>query len=453
MSLLDPPALTRAQGDARYGKAGRKSPPPTLGDAAISLADVTSLTGTATATLATGPNGKPAIKIVTGVGLSAEVRFNRLLGGTFYGDAHLCFHGSRTQGNLQYATFYVSQDDGAFTNGVSYTLQYDYSAPLNSFREQGGANTYYFGKGGFSNIGSPTYPMTIGDAKIRINPQPATSATVYIYAVGVSAPAPKGRICVIWDDGYDSMFQGGFPAFQSRGIPQTVAVIGSVQDTGSGYSYLAQLQAFVDSGNAVVAHGPWPNSGTGNLFSAYPGSSNPVGDAVADMERNRDYLNSKGLLVPNADKCYIWPQGQFQQSVNDTTLLDAAYAAGFTTARGTTPFLGGVNFDSLSKYNKMVLPILGHTWSGSTAAEVTNISNITTAISGLSTSRSDSCLMLHRALKTATNDAGMGSAGNITIRNGDLETIAAQIKSGIDAGTLEAVTLPQLASSTWWQQF
>ena len=361
--------------------------------------------------------------------------------------------------NNDYAVLLVSQDDATYAKGTNTLIQYGQTAPQQSYLEQGGANTYWWRKGGQGNLATgPTYPVTIGQIKVRIVPLAATAATVWIYGFGLSAPQAKGRICVIWDDGYDSMFRLGYDLLASRGIKQTLSVIGSAQDFGGTYSYTSQLRAFLAAGNALVAHGPWPAQGAGNLFSAYPGSANPVADALADMQRNRQWLQDRSLLEPGADRCYVWPQGQFQQSVNDTTLLDAALGAGFTLARGTSNIAGsalypqGVQFDALSKYNRMALPIVGHLWAGTTAAEATNITAVTTAIGNLSTSRADACLMLHRVLPSGTSDAGMGAASSITIRQSDLDTIAAAIKTGIDADTLEAVTMPELATEPWWRQ-
>lgn len=432
-----------------------KVPSPSIGKT-LSLGDVTAVSGSPSITLTTGPNGNPAIKVVTGVGTNAEITFPGLIDASYYGDVFITMHGSRTQGNIDYLTWYWSQDDASYAKGGNTQIQYGQTAPQNGYLEQGGANTYFFAKPKQSNFGVPTYPGKIGACKLRIVPLAATSATIYIYAVGIAAPANKARICVTWDDGYNSFFKLGYESFASRGIKQTLSVIGSAQDYGGTYSYLRQLRAFVAAGNACVAHGPWPAQGAGNLFSAYPGSSDPVGDAIADMKQNRQYLIDNGLLVANAEKCYVWPQGTFQQSVNDTTLLDAAYAAGFRLCRGTsliatsTIYPGGVRIDAASKYNRMALPILGHSWGGSTAAEATNITNITTAISNMATYRGDAFLMFHRAQPSSTADGNMLSTG---IRVSDLETIAAAIKTQIDAGTMEAVTMPELISQSEWNDY
>ena len=436
---------------------GRKSPSPAFGGAGLSVSEITALAGSPTITLETGPNGQPAIKVVTGVGAFADLNFSGLTGAVFGGDAYVVMHGSRTQGNLDYVSLYVSQGDASYTTGISQVLQYGQAAPLQSYLEQGGANTYWFRKTGFTNIGiGQAYPMPIGQIKLRVVPLAGTSATVYIYAAGVANPRPKGRICVVHDDGYDSFFKLGFESFASRGIPVTCAVIGSAIDYGSGYATKRQLQNLLDAGGACVAHGPWPAQGAGNLYTAYSGAADPVATAVADMQQNRQWLRDNGLLVQGADRCYVWPQGQFQSVSNDTTLLNAARSAGFTFGRGTsniassTLYPRGVQFDTASAYNRLVLPIIGHSWAGTTAAEATNISAITTAISNIAGSGGDAFLMLHRVQLTSTADGSMNSVG---IRVGDLETIAAALKTSIDAGTLECPTMPQMAHDSWWSQF
>lgn len=451
---------TLAQLVSKNGKS-KKAPIAVIGGA-LSVGDLTILSGSPTITVETGPNGKQALKVVLPNASISDLAIPGLAGAIFNGNAFISMHGSLTQGNVSSVAFYMSQNDTSYALGGVWTLAVGAAAPLNSYLEQGGANTYFFRRSAVSNFGAgPSYPAIVGQAKIRITPASAAGCTVYIYGVGTAPLAQKGRICVTWDDGYDSAFKLGVDSFASRGIKQTLSVIASAQDTGGTYSYTRQLRAFVDAGNACVAHGPYPALGAGNLFSAYPGSADPIADAIADMQLNRAWIENAGLGVPNFDECYVWPQGIFQNTgqVNDTALLDAAIAAGFTLARGVNSIAGsalyphGVQLDAASKYNRMAMPIVGHLWAGTTAAEATNITAITTAIAGLSTSRTDACLMLHRVLPTATADGAMGAANNITIRHGDLETIAAAIKTGIDAGTLEAVTMPELVSQSWWSQF
>jgi hypothetical protein len=265
---------------------------------------------------------------------------------------------------------------------------------------------------------------------------------------------------VVWDDGYSSTFGLGYESFASRGIKQTVSVIGSVQGSGGNYSNINQLRAFFDAGNAIVTHGPWPSDGASqvsNIVDLYAATSDPVGNAINDARTARAWIAENGLAVPGYDRCYVWPQGKFQSSSGDTRYLDAMIAAGFTCGRGTNNVVAsaqpaGFNFDAVSKYGHLALPIIGHLWAGTTAAEATNITAITTAVAAVATNRTDAFLMLHRVLPSNTSDGGMGAAGAITIRASDLETIAAQIATSVATGNLEAVTMPELAAQTWWHR-
>jgi len=424
-------------------------PPRVIGGESMSLADITALSGAPTITLETGPNGQPAVKVVTGVGAVAEVQFPGLVGSYFWGDAYLSISGSYTTSNLDFTTLYWSQDNTSYATGGNQMLQYALTSPVDLWQEQGGVNTYWFRKGRHTAFGTPTYPGYIGQMKLRVAPRAGLAATVWIYGFALAAPATKGRICVTWDDGYSSFFGLGYQAFASRGIPQTLSVIGSAQDAGGTYSTTQQLRDFLAAGNALVAHGPWPAQGVGNLWSAYggTGAADAVSNAVADMVQNRKWLADRGLLIENADKCYVWPQGAYQRSANDTALLDAAIAAGFTVGRSVgdikthSIYSHGYRFDAASKYGRLTLPIIGHSWAGTTAAEATNITNITTAITNIGASKGDACLMFHRVQASNTADGSMSSIG---IRVSDLETIAAAVKAQVDAGNIECVTMPQL---------
>ncbi|RTL37154.1 MAG: hypothetical protein EKK53_21530 [Burkholderiales bacterium] len=440
---------------------GAKAPQPSFGGDAISLSQISIVAGAPTVTVTTGPNGMPALKIVTGVGAPCDIAIPGMVDSYFHGDAFICAHGDRSTG-LDYFTFYVSQNDATYTNGASGFVQYGLTNPTSNSFEQQGANTYHFRRAALTPIGAPTYPMQIGQCKFRVQPLAGQTCTVFIYAVGIAPVARKSRICVVWDDGYDSAFRLGVDSFGSRGIKQTMAVIGSVQGAGNGYSTLAQLRAFVDSGNALVAHGPWPSDATSqgsNIVDLYAATGDPVSNAVADARAARQWINDQGLSVPGFEKCYVWPQGKFQAFSGDLRYLNAMRDAGFTTCRNVGNVVGSAqpasyNFDATSKYGHMALPIIGHTWAGTTANEATNITNITNAIAAMATNRTDAFLMLHRVVRTGTSDGAMGAAGGISIRQGDLETIAAAIKTQIDNGTMDAVTMPELAlSNGWWQQF
>lgn len=386
-------------------------------------------------------------------GGDAELRFDSLTGMVSGGDAYLLIDGSYTRGNMLAAVSYVSQDAAGYGKGWSNTIGYGYPNPLNNPYEQGGINTYWFKRASNTQLGSaPSYPAYVGEQKLRLSAVPGQLLDVKIYAYGLSGRIGKGRSCTVFDDGYFSSLALGFDSFASRGLPLTMAVIGSTVDT-PGYVTTEMLKAFVAAGNCCVAHGPWPNSGQNNLFTAYPGSANPIADAIGDMERNRDFLAKNGLLVEGADRCYVWPQGVWQQVANNTALLDAALAKGFTFGRSATP-TGYLNVDSLSRYNRLCNPIIGHTWSGTTVNEngadgtsntAGNIFNIKTKMAEVAVARGDYFMMLHRVYPTSTVDGVMGGPGSITIRYSDLELLAAAQAAQVTAGDMIAVTMAQMA--------
>lgn len=423
-------------------KRATKAPVSNWGEP-ISLSDVVAVSGAPTLSSVVGPNGRPALKIVTGVGIAAEISFNSLAGSAFYGEAYLSVDGGTTA-NVGSVSFYATPDANYNTN---FTVAAYVPYPLGSLPspfETGGAYTIRLDKSMQTITGTINFPFNIGTHKLRITPVAGTAATLYIYGIGFANQPSAGRICVTCDDGYDSWFQMGQPIANSYNIPVTLAAIATVIDTGSGYASMRQLKSLVNAGGAVIAHGPNITNGSGNLISAFPAGDNSA--RVADMNISRDFVYENGLAVPGFDLCYNWPEGAYNDAgYGDTGLLDAAYAAGYTTGRGTSQLSSGgpyVNFDAQAKYERFLLPIIGHSWAGSTSAETTNISNIVSAINNVAAHGGDAMLMFHRVQPTSTADGSMSSIG---IRAGDLSTILSTIASAVSGGTLSAVTIPDLA--------
>lgn len=425
---------------------GNKSPMPVFGDT-FAIGNVNVVSGAPTISAVTGPNGKLALKIVTGVGVNAEVSFPSLVGNLFSGETDISVSGGWAEG-VGGVSLYATPDADYSVN-FCVGLFIPGAAPINSAGEQGGTYTAHLGKSTLSTTGTIAYPFAINAHKLRITPRGGMSATVYIYGIGFNPQPAAGRVSVICDDGYDSWFGLGQPLFDARNIPVTCAAIPQVIDTGAGYAYLRQLKGLVNRGGAVVAHGPNTGGGAGNLLTAFPDTVS----RVADMSAVRAWIAQQGLATPGYDQCYVWPQGTFQSALGDLALLDAALAAGFTTGRNANGISVGLysNFDALSKYQHLCCPIVGHAWAGTTAAEATNITAITTAINNAAAQGADITLMFHRVQPTATVDGSMNSIG---IRVSDLTTIADAIAAKVTAGTLKAVTLPQLAVSAqgnFWQ--
>ncbi len=426
-----------------------------LVDHTMTAADFSTLSGSGSWAIELGPNGSPALRVTAPAGTNMEINVAPALAALFYREAVLSVDwGSARSVSGSGISLYAGL--AGYTGFYSSSTIIPRSNPLNDpFDPAGqqaqsvGINSASFAAGGTWVGSPPTLPVVPGACKLRVTAGAGGPVTCYIYSIAFTTPRRKSRVCVIWDDGYRSTARLGWPIFAARGIPQTLSLIGSVVDAAQANVSRAHLQQIVDDGNAIVAHGPWPNGGAGNLFSAYPGSTAPVADALADMQRNRDYLSRAGLLVPGADTCYVWPQGVWQTVQGDKALLDAAIAAGFSVGRSATQNAQSFDFNRLDKYRRLCLPIIGKTWAASTAAEATDVALMVTRINAAAAVKEDLCLMLHRPELDGTADGAMTS---ISTRVSDLAAIADAIKANIDAGTQEAITMPSFVSmpTSYW---
>lgn len=429
-----------------------RAPNVVVGDSPL-LADFSIVAGTPSISIAQDSKGRTGLRIVCNVGENTEIKIPALAGHLFAGEVFLQTDASYV-GGVNQVLAYVTPDAARAMNVASAAFTPWFSVPLNSALEPSPeAKTYRLGKAELSITGTITYPFVTDYVSLRFIPRAGFAPTIFVYGVGFSAPAKKGRICVTVDDGYDSWFKLGQPIFDERGIPVTMAVIPVNMDTGNGNAYLRQLRSFVNRKNAVVAHGPNITAGIGSLISAFTNNA----DRVADAKGARDWIAANSLDTPNFEQCYVWPQGAWQSTYADGSLIDALISEGFTTGRavanGSSSTIG-INFDALGKHQHMTLPIIGHTWAGSTASEATNITAITTAITNVGAWKTDAALMFHRVSPTSTNDAGM-TAASISIRQGDLTTIADAIAAQVSAGNVDAVVMPQLVSggsANYWQQ-
>jgi hypothetical protein len=260
----------------------------------------------------------------------------------------------------------------------------------------------------------------------------------------------KGRLCVIADDGYHSWFRLGAPMLARYGIPSTASIIASGVDvnttTVNGNGTLAELKNYVAAGNACVAHGP--NQTAANLFDGpFAGGDELNAARIADMNVGRDFLLQHGLCDDRGAKCYVWPQGTYSQGGGEVSLLDAAYEAGYRLGRAATAYttlFPQISAMSERCHTKLILPLIGHTYAGTTnsagnAAETTNIANIAAYIASVADSGVDAFLMLHRVV-----NRGAATAGSIEIETDRLASLCNSIKTLVDAGTLECVTMPEL---------
>ena len=386
------------------------------------------------------PNGKMGLKVSASA--FCAIAITELAGMQYKGDMYLSLYGSQSLTNLGTVDMnaYFGAGTANYRRGRRSILP---ASPVeDSTLEQGGALTYHFNAGNtttFGTIASPT-DFELSQFRVNLNPAVAGAFEVWIFGVGLGVPRKKGRICVMYDDGYTSSWRLGFQVWKAVGVPQTMAVIASEVGKNSTYMDLAELKSWNGAGGSCVAHGPI--GGTGSLVSRYADFPEWPQNAVDDIRQNIQYLRDNGLAQAFDDKCYIYPQGDFQRTPNDTSLLDAIIADGTVNAARAAnimpisqrPFI--YNQDAVSKYQRLAMPRIGHKWAGTTATEATNIANLITMIQECALYGLDFFLVFHQVKPSITVD---GEMGEIDIRVSDMQLLANAVKAEIDAGRLEAI--------------
>lgn len=400
--------------------------------------DVQTVTGSPTYEFGIAPNGYFGVKVTCTS--SVAVKFPKATGQFFDGNASLVVIGGKAS-NIDSVTVRVYENQASNVQNFKQTVFA--SSPLNNFIEQGGAVTIFNSKLSWGISGTPSATYNIDDMRITIAPTAGQTGGIWLLGYSTVFRKRKSRICITYDDGYDSLFTLGLSPWATRGIPVTLGAIPSaVDDNLLGYASLPQLKSLAGGGNAIVAHQ------VGDIIAAMSPAQ-----FAEDLKETTDWIRSKGLATDNFDKAYIWPQAKFQNTTGDTSYLDKASAAGITVGRGANTFAASSqrSIDALSKYNRLAMPVIGHNWAGTTAAEATNIANIVSYINSVADNGGlDVFLVLHKVVPDSTPDGSM----TLSIRISDLNTIAAAVKAKIDAGLLDAVTMPQLAitSSNYWSE-
>lgn len=415
----------------------------------------TVVSGSPTVTEEVAPNGRLGLKISASAFCAIAV--TNMAGVQYEGDMFVSLYGSQSLTNL--GTVDVNAYFGAGTANYRRGRRsiLPQSPVEDSTLEQGGALTYHFNAGNTTTIGTIATPTSFEMSQMRINFNPAVGGafTVWLFAVGIGQPRKRGRICVMYDDGYTSSYRLGHPVWKKVGVPQTMAVIASEVGKNSTYMTVADLKAWNGSGNSCVAHGPI--GGTGSLISRYGSDPDFPAAALADIKTNIDYLQANELATSDDLACYVYPQGDFQRTPNDTALLDGMVAQGLVNvARAATimpisqrPFI--YNQDAVSKYQRLAMPRIGHKWAGTTATEATSITNLVTMIQECALYGLDFFLVFHQVKPSSTPDNEMGE---IDIRVSDMITLANAVKAEIDAGRLEAVHMRDfVAWNTEYQRY
>jgi len=392
------------------------------------------------------PNGRIGLKITASAFCAIAV--TGLSGVKYDGDMYVSLYGTQSLTNLGTVDLnaYFGAGTAYYRRGRRSILP---ASPVqNSSLEQGGALTYHFNAGNTTTIGTIATPTSFEMSQFRINLNPAVAGefTVWLFGVGIGKPR-KARICVMYDDGYSSAWRLGHPIWKGVGVPQTMAVIATETGKNSTYMSIDDLKAWNGAGNSCVAHGP--NGGTGSLITRYGADVDFPARALQDIKDNVDFIRSNNLAAADDLACYVYPQGEFQRTPDDTALLDGMIEQGlinvarsaFVMPISQRPFI--YNQDAVSGYQRLAMPRIGHRWAGTTALEATNISLLTTYIQECALYGLDFFLVFHQVKPSGTVDAEMA---DIDIRVSDMQTLANAVKTEIDAGRLEAIHMRDLVA-------
>lgn len=384
-------------------------------------------------------NGKKGLHIVSAsANASIQIRLDNLVSTEWNNQAYaMCYDSGKTyQQQMQMRVYSSGSDFWGYQNVLSLTAQGGDST--------GGAVVRTFNDSHRASSGSPTTgTFTITDCQL-IFPT-GTDWDMWIFGIGVGA-FRKSRICIVWDDGRNSSLTLGYPTLAGYGIKkQTLALIKDRVDLDATTVTLGMCKQFINAGGAIVPHSPH----SPNIVDQFPGNPYAAAAAVKDCA---DYIEGLGLATPNFDRCFVYPQGKYQSALFDTTYIEALRAIGIDIAR--ISFMQNIrqqrNLDAHSRLGRLACTTIGHEYAGSSGAEATNIATVVQRITDCATYGVDCFLMLHSVVKLANTEA---NAYEITIPN--LKLIGAAIKTQVDAGKMEAVTMPELVitENNWWNQF
>jgi hypothetical protein len=275
-------------------------------------------------------------------------------------------------------------------------------------------------------------------AKLRVGVVNGQTATFLLRSIRVNERRQKGRIAVTFDDGRDDFTQRALPILQRHGIRASLGIIPVLIGTTN---YLSEddLRRVYALGHECVAHGPRTGA---NLWDA------PNDDSrLEDMATTVNYLKARGLLRPNGDKVYVWPQGRYGASVGDVAFLKKAYQAGGfrigRTASTQQPRYHALSAMSERCETKLTYPIIGHLNAGAAntaddATETTNVTSINTRITEVGAAKVTAMLMFHEVVARGAANV------NVQIEGDRLNTILAHLRTQMDAGNVENVLMSEL---------
>ena len=232
-------------------------------------------------------------------------------------------------------TLYLASD--SVLNTLTNRIQAAF--PLGGVAKSGW-NSFTLLKSEFTTSGSPNL-AAIAQVRLRVD-QSSGAAYDVSFAEVLFGYKHRPTITLMADDGYTEQYaksgltqtpegmDGGFYSYlRYKGLPGSIAVIGSQVGYAGGHGFLSESNLYEMYGNGfdLVTHGEE------NLVTYYP---NDIA-RFANIELNRNYLKSRGFNR-GAD-CYVYPEGQYSLSI--VSYLRSAGFIGARTLFGPT-ILSGV---------------------------------------------------------------------------------------------------------------
>lgn len=191
---------------------------------------------------------------------------------------------------------------------------------------------------------------------VRLQVTLAASVTGAIVYVGkpVIGARGKGKIMLMMDDGESDIMEkldstrpySVFQYLQTSGLKATFNLVYSLIGT-AGYFTTSDIARILEAGHQICPHGATSLAGLAN-------------DAArrADIQANLTGLLSLGVPESMLLDCYVYPNGVFEVSAGDTTIMQILRDFGFRTAR-TAARRAHIPIDA-GVHRQYHMPILGH---------------------------------------------------------------------------------------------
>lgn len=279
--------------------------------------------------------------------------------------------------------------------------------------------------------GAPIWGTTsFNRLRFRANFPSGQTPAIEIYEVTYNQDAAKSWLSLTVDDGYDSAYTLGAPAFERFGMRASFSLIADLVGTAN-YMTLDQLRDLLARGHDMVVHGPI--GGTGSLLN-YTTPATRLAQARSDVEYHRNWIIANGLNRRGSANVYIFPQGLDQWASFDEEIKQMLNDVGFVGGRLAA--VGQQTRRNLRGNTRFQHGAFGHQWV-SAGTESANITALVATINSAASERFDAVLMLHKFVTVAAADP-------LEIQISNLETILQALADNRAAGTQEVVSFANM---------